>query len=146
MLHRKIYYKGLFRTIVEEIRLKKENIESRLDNIEEILKMLLVDSVIGHSEIDRLQSDILYNFRDNLLKLGMNNLRLNFIEDRYYLFAEVDNREGLKNIKRNYNRASSLTDEIKIVLVFEKIDVRRKTLLEESKISFYVKGGEMKIF
>ena len=38
--------------------MKKENIESRLDNIEEILKMLLVNSVLESNEIDKIKESI----------------------------------------------------------------------------------------
>lgn len=51
--------------------LKKENVETRLDNIEEILKMLLVNSVLGSSEIDKIQENILNDVRDGLLTFGM---------------------------------------------------------------------------
>ena len=68
--------------------LKNENIESRLENIEEILKMLLVNSVLGSSEIDKIQENILNSIRDRLIMFGMENLRLNYIEDKYYIFAE----------------------------------------------------------
>ena len=62
------------------MNLKKENLESRLDNIEEILKMLLVNSVLGSSEINKIQENILNGVRDILFAFGMENLRLNYIE------------------------------------------------------------------
>lgn len=65
--------------------MKNENIESRLENIEEILKMLLVNSVLGSGEIDKIQENILNSIRDRLIMFGMENLRLNYIEDKYYI-------------------------------------------------------------
>lgn len=125
--------------------LKKENVETRLDNIEEILKMLLVNSVLGSSE-DKIQENILNGVRDSLLLFGMENLRLNYIEDKYYIFAEIDENETLKNIKKNYVNACDFLGDVKLVLVFEKLHVKRKKVLEESKISYYVYNGELRIF
>lgn len=59
--------------------MKKENIESRLDNIEEILKMLLVNSVLESNEIDKIKESILNSLRDKMVNLGIGNLRLNYI-------------------------------------------------------------------
>jgi hypothetical protein len=126
--------------------LKNENIESRLENIEEILKMLLVNSVLGSGEIDKIQENILNSIRDRLIMFGMENLRLNYIEDKYYIFAEIDENETLKNIKNNYLQACDFLDDIKLVLVFEKLHAKRKKAFEEAKISFYVKSDEMRIF
>ncbi len=126
--------------------LKNENIESRLENIEEILKMLLVNSVLGSSEIDKIQENILNSIRDRLIMFGMENLRLNYIEDKYYIFAEIDENETLKNIKNNYLQACDFLDDIKLVLVFEKLRAKRKKAFEEAKISFYIKSDEMRIF
>lgn len=67
MFHGQIYNQGVFRFIIEVMNLKKENVESRLDNIEEILKMLLVNSVLGSSEIDKIQENILNSVRDRLI-------------------------------------------------------------------------------
>ena len=44
--------------------LKKETVETRLDNIEEILKMLLVSSVLGSSDVDKIQENIISQFRE----------------------------------------------------------------------------------
>ncbi len=128
------------------MNLKKENVESRLDNIEGLLKMLLVNNVLRSSEIDKIQENILNSIRDRLNMFGMENLRLNYIEDKYYVFAEIDENETLKNIKNNYLKASDSLDDIKLVLVFEKLHPKRKKAFEEVKISFYVKSGEMRIY
>ena len=146
MFHGQIYNHGIFRFIIEVMNLKKENLESRLDNIEEILKMLLVNSVLGSSEINKIQENILNGVRDILFAFGMENLRLNYIEDKYYIFAEIDENETLKNIKSNYSQACDFLDNVKLVLAFEKLHVKRKRAFEEAKISFYIKSGEMRIF
>ena len=64
--------------------LNKETVEARLDNIEEILKMLLVSSVLGScSDVDKIQENILCQFRDALSGLGIYNVRMNYIENKY---------------------------------------------------------------
>ena len=88
--------------------MKKENIESRLDNIEEILKMLLVNSVLESNEIDKIKESILNSLRDKMVNLGIGNLRLNYIEDKYYVFAEINENETLKNIRNKYLLACDL--------------------------------------
>ena len=54
-----------------------------LDNIEEILKMLLVNSVLGSSDVEKIQENILCQFRDALSGLGIYNVRMNYIENKY---------------------------------------------------------------
>ena len=63
--------------------LKKETVETRLDNIEEILKMLLVSSVLGSSDVDKIQENIISQFRETLAGLGIYNARMNYIENIY---------------------------------------------------------------
>lgn len=126
--------------------LKKETVETRLDNIEEILKMLLVSSVLGSSDVDKIQENIISQFRETLAGLGIYNGRMNYIENRYYIFAEIDANETLKGIKSSYTQASDLLDGIKLVLVFEKLHVKRKKALEDAEISYYLQSGEMRIF
>lgn len=124
----------------------KESIETRLDNIEEILKMLLANSVLGSVDTDKIQENILSGIRDSLSAFGMENLRLNYIEGKYYIFAETSEDDTLKKIKKNYAQACDFLDDIKLVLVFEKIHAKRKQAFEDSKVSFYIKSGEMRIF
>ena len=126
--------------------LGKESIETRLDNIEEILKMLLANSVLGSVDTDKIQENILSGIRDSLSAFGMENLRLNYIEGKYYIFAETSEDDTLKKIKKNYAQACDFLDDIKLVLVFEKIHAKRKQAFEDSKVSFYIKSGEMRIF
>ena len=126
--------------------LKKETVETRLDNIEEILKMLLVNSVLGSSDVEKLQENILCQFRDALSGLGIYNVRMNYIENRYYIFAEIDANETLKNIKNCYAQACELLEEIKLVFVFERLHAKRKKSLEDAGVSYYLQNGEMRIF
>jgi hypothetical protein len=126
--------------------LKKETIETRLDNIEEVLKMLLVNSVLGSSDIEKIQENILCQCRNTLSGLGIYNVRMNYIENKYYIFAEIDANETLKNIKNCYAQACELLDDIKLVFVFEKLHAKRKKALEDAGVSYYLQNGEMRIF
>ncbi len=125
---------------------KNEQIVSRLDNIEAVLKMLLIDNVLGKNEIERMQEDIIKNAEAVFLPLGMKNPHLYYIEQKYYVFVEVDNACSLKDIKNNYFKSCELLPDLKIVLSFNNINVKRKQALENSKISFFIANGEMKIY
>lgn len=126
--------------------LKKETVEARLDNIEEILKMLLVNSVLGSSDVEKIQENILCQIRDVLLGFGIYNIRMNYIEKKYYIFAEISEDKSLKDIKKIYIQARELLGDIKLVLVFDKVHPKRKKSFEEAKISYYVKNGEIRIY
>lgn len=126
--------------------LNKETVEARLDNMEEILKMLLVNSVLGSSDVEKIQENILCQFRDALSGLGIYNVRMNYIENKYYIFAEIDANETLNNIRNCYAQACEFLDDIKLVFVFEKLHAKRKKALEEAGISYYLQTGEMRIF
>lgn len=126
--------------------LKKETIESRLDNIEEILKMLLVNSVLGSSNIEKIQENILGQFRDVLSGLGIYNVRMNYIENKYFLFAEIDEAETLKDVKKHYEQACEVLDDVKLVLVFDKLHAKRKKAFDDAGISYYIQDGEIRIY
>lgn len=126
--------------------MRKDTIESRLANIEEILKMLLANSVLGSSDIEKLQENILCQFRDFFSEMGLYNVRMNYIENNYYIFAEIDANETLKNIKNRYAQACELLNDIKLVFVFEKLHAKRKKALEDAGVSYYLQSGEMRIF
>lgn len=123
-----------------------EEIASRLDNIEEILKLLLIQSVLTNSEIERIQENTISKVGDILLPLGMKNPRLNYIEGHYYIFVEPNNTDTLKKIKNHYIQAKELIPDMKIVLAFEMLHSKRKKAFEDAKISYYITKGEMKIF
>lgn len=118
---------------------------ARLESIEEILKMLLVNSVF-ESEKDKLQENILNNIRAVIQAYGISNFRLNCIENRYYLFAEIEEAVSLNSIKRIYYEISEMVSDLKLVLAFDKLHPKRKKAFEDAGISFYVNSGEMRIF
>lgn len=91
--------------------MNKETVEARLDNIEEILKMLLINSVLGSSDVEKIQENILCQFRDALSGLGIYNVRMNYIENKYYIFAEIDANETLNNIRNCYAQACEFIDD-----------------------------------
>lgn len=122
-----------------------KDVITRLDNIEEILKMLLVNSIY-ESEKDKLQENILNGIIEIGKFYGLNNLRLNCIENRYYLFAEFEESVSLNNIKKIYREVSGMLSDLKLVLVFEKLHPKRKKAFEDESISFCVNSDEMRIY
>ena len=118
----------------------------RLDNIEEILKMLLINSVI-EAENEKLQENILNSVREYAATKGLTNLRINQIEKRCYLFAELVDCETLNEIKKRYFEVSEkLGENLRLVLVYETIHSRRKKAFEDAGISFYLTSGELKVY
>lgn len=122
-----------------------KDVITRLDNIEEILKMLLVNSVY-ESEKDKLQENILNGIREIGQSYGLSNLRLNCIENRYYFFAEFEESVSLNNIKKIYREVSEMLSDLKLVLVFDKLHPKRKKAFEDACISFFENSGEMRIY
>lgn len=131
---------------LRDMKKNDEEIIGRLSNIEEVLKMLLVNDVLGKDEIQRIEEDILKNARDVLLPLGIENPRLYYIEKKYYIFAEVEKNSTLSDIKTNYLRASEILTDVKIILTFESVCVQAKSFFEKFKISFSESSGEMRIY
>ena len=126
--------------------MEKETIVQKLDNIESILKMLLINDVINEDSEQALIRDILNNIREQMEPLGLLDLRINCIEGRYYIFANLENND-LKRIRKIYTSSSELLGDFKLVLVYEKLPTRRKQALEKSGISFYnTSSGEIKIY
>lgn len=126
--------------------MKKNIIESRLDGIEELLKMLLINSVIDKNDIEETQKNILKDLEEPLQKLKITNLRFNYIEGKYYLFAETDENLSLKAVKANYEKARAILTDNKLVLVFDKMHSKRKEAFNEAKISYWVNNGEARFY
>ena len=125
---------------------KNQNkILARLNSIEEVLKLLLVNDVLGCDEIDRMQENIIKNIEELLLPLDMKNPRLYCIEDKQYIFVDMEEDVLLSAIKINYKKAQEIIEDTKIVLVFEKVAAKMKKALEDSEIAFCIKGGEIRI-
>lgn len=125
---------------------KNQNkILARLNSIEEVLKLLLVNDVLGGDEIERMQENIIKNIEELLLSLDMKNPRLYCIEDKQYIFVDMEEDVLLSAIKINYKKAQEIIEDMKIVLVFEKVAAKMKTALEDSEIAFCIKGGEIRI-
>lgn len=123
-----------------------DNIDNRLENIEEILKMLLINSVLNGDEIERLKSDLLSQAREFLSNIGLSNIRLNYIEGKNYIFAEIEGDDSLPQIRRIFEEIRENMASINVVLVFDRLHHRRRKAMEEEKISYYLKNGEMRIF
>lgn len=128
------------------LKKNEEELKNKLDNIEQILKMLVISSVLKEEEIDTIQKNVVEKTSDVLMPLGMKNPRLHFIESKYYLFIEMENIDSLNKIKATYIQASQLITNMKVVLVFDKLHSKRKKSFEDAKISYCISNGEIHIF
>lgn len=124
----------------------RSDLESRLDQIESVLKMLLVSTVLNKDVEEKLRRESEQKARSLLELLGFLNIRLNCIENDFYVFVGLDKNKSLKSIKEMYLQAEKLLDGIKIVFVFEQLSQKRKNIFENSRISYCVVGGEIRIF
>lgn len=124
---------------------KEDKIIDKLSNIEEILKMMLVNNLLDNDDIKKMEDEMLKEINKVLEPLGMKNARLNYIEKEYYIFTDIDD-ELLKNIKSKYNQAKQSLINGKLVLVFDKLHPKRKKAFEEAKISYCVRNSEIKIY
>lgn len=126
--------------------MEKETIARKLDSIENILKMLLINSVMNEDSEQALISDIINNIKEQIEPLGLINSRINCIEGRYYIFANLENN-NLKRIREIYTSSTEILGDFKLVLVYEKLPTKRKQALEKSEISFCItSSGEIKIY
>lgn len=121
-------------------------IEKRLENIEELLKMMLVNNVLWEDNVENISEQVILAAKDVLLPLGLRNIRLNYIENQNYIFAEIDLDNKLSAIKKIYTEACNRMAGVKVVLAFDKLHAKRKASFDEAKISYYIKGGEAKFF
>lgn len=118
----------------------------RIENIENILKMLLVNNVLNNDTIEMLKEEMKVKYEPLFLSLGLCNIRFNYIENAYYIFAEVGEKTSLKEIKRIAKQIDTEIKEVRFVFSFDKLNSKRKKSLEEAEISYCISNGEMKIF
>ena len=106
--------------------------------------MLLIYNVYDR-ELDTIQESIFRKARKVLEPYGMINIRLNFIEKKYYIFAELK-ENSLNDIKNIYSDIIVLLEDIKLVLSYEKLHSKRKQAFADANISFSIKDGKIRIF
>ena len=124
---------------------EKELLE-RLQSIENVLKVLMVNSVLNGTEIDRLRRETLEKVKRRLKPFDFTNLRLNYIEDEYFIFAESDSSESASAIRKKYFAAQEILGGEKLVLVFDRLNGKTKRAIEDSEISYFIAGETLKIF
>ena len=118
----------------------------RLQSIENVLKVLMVNSVLNGTEIDRLRRETLDKARTRLEPFDFKNLRLNYIEDKYFIFAESDSTDSASVIRKKYFIAQEALGGEKLVLVFDKLNSKTKKAIEDSEISYFIPDKTLKIF
>lgn len=121
-----------------------EEIAKRLDNIEEILRMLLISNVLNDSA-DRILNDSLEKVKKIIEPYGLEKARWNNIEGKYFIFAELHDRISGKKIVEMYEILSEKLKKIKLVIVFEHLHFKTKQVLEQHSISYYV-DGKLKVY
>ena len=119
-----------------------EEIQVRLDRIEDVLKMMLVNDVLNNDNMEILALRTATKVSELLSPLGMKNIRLNYIEGEYYIFAEPDLSGSFFDIRKKYKEAESLVNNYKLVLAFKQLHPGLKRKLMASKISFFSPEGE----
>ena len=118
----------------------------RLQSIENVLKVLMVNSILNGTEIDRLRREALDKARTRLEPFDFSNLRLNYIEDKYFIFAESKSTDSASVIRKKYFAAQEALGGEKLVLVFDKLNSKTKKAIEDSEISYFIAGKTLKIF
>ena len=118
----------------------------RLQSIENVLKVLMVNSVLNGTEIDRLRRETLDIARNRLEPFEFSNLRLNYIEDKYFIFAESNSNDSASVIRKKYFAAQEALGGEKLVLVFDKLNSKTKKAIEDSEISYFIPDKTLKIF
>lgn len=123
-----------------------KEINNKLENIEDLLKMLLVNSLLEDSETERIMGNALQDINKVLEPIGFYNIRLNNIENQYYVFAELREKCSAQSIIKMYQTVLSALDGIKLVIVFDKLHSNTKKSLENNKVSIYERNREMHIY
>ena len=126
--------------------MEEKKLSERLQAIEDVLKILMVNSVLNGSEIDRLRRETLEKARTRLKPFEFKSLRLNYIEDEYFIFAESDSKDSASAIRKKYFAAQETLGDEKLVLVFDKLNAKTRMAIEDSRISYCIAGEALKIF
>lgn len=122
----------------------KIHLDSRIDSIEELIKLLVVSSVI--EQIDAVQVPLK---NENLIDF-INDINLNLIKKESFgeytlVYLSSDLKIGLKEI-RTLNVKFKITFEKVIpVFVVEKLSGIQKKKMTEEKISYLIKNKELHV-
>ena len=109
------------------------------------MKMLLVNSVLDETEgvIQESTNQVVANA---VKTLEIKYFSLHTIHNQKLVFINMNLPVTLKEIRLLHKNATEALGVFKPVLVFDKINTKRKKVLETEHISFSIKNGEIRVF
>jgi len=108
--------------------------------------MLLVNSVLDSTKFDGIEKETKQALVDMLKTVGIDDYNFYTVDNQNLMFVYLDSEISLKTIREIYQNITEVLNEIRVVLVFDKINGSRKKKFEEEKISFSVRNKEIKVF
>lgn len=122
----------------------KIHLDSRIDSIEELIKLLVVSSVI--EQIDAVQVPL---ENENLIDF-INDINLNLIKKESFgeytlVYLSSDLKIGLKEIRTLNVKLKITFEKVIPVFVVEKLSGIQKKKMTEEKISYLIKNKELHV-
>ena len=125
----------------------KNSLDARLDQIEEMLRLLLLGNVMN--QMDDVEGEGHIEEEDDLTKFLSNydfsTYKREAFGDNIAIYIMMNNKPKMKDIREARSLFHSHFINVIPVFVFDKINGMQKKKMEEEKISFYVIGREVHI-
>ena len=125
----------------------KNSLDARLDQIEEMLRLLLLGNVMN--QMDEVEGEGHIEEEDDLTKFLSNydfsTYKREAFGDNIAIYIMMNNKPKMKDIREARSLFHSHFINVIPVFVFDKINGMQKKKMEEEKISFYVIGREVHI-
>lgn len=125
-----------------------KRLDIHMEEIENLIKLLLVNNLIG--DVNCLQIDSKLEVNKNIL-IALEKYKLvigkqEIIGDSRVLYIILSNSIGIKDIMYLHELFSEFQPDIEPVFQYEKINgMQRKRMIQE-KISYHVIGKELHVF
>lgn len=134
--------------LLNDFEFELEKINLNIQNLEKLIKLLLVNNLIDDFSFIENQDKLQIN-EEIVSELHKNNLEIGKqvkIEDSMIIYIFVSNSIEFKNILILRNMFIKFHPNIELVFQFEKINgMKRKRMMQE-KISYHVIDRELHIF
>ena len=126
-----------------------ENFQGRMDSLEELLKIIAVNSLLEEMNIgvDVYTSIPCDGLKEIIQEYEISIWKTEFIEEKEIVYLQSDHAWKV-DLLREIKREIALRCESCIipVFVFEKVYGTQKKRMRQDKISYFIRGNELNIF
>lgn len=123
-----------------------ENINSKLENLEKLITLSLLNTVMDSIENKEMDIESTYKIKNDVKKIisedGFVQIKIEPFGSKMVIYLKKDQKFGIKDMRNLLYKLESF-DEYIVVFMLDKVNGNQRKKLLEEKISYVIEGHEM---